>query len=330
MSPLIDLYIHGRGRGHGTRSFSVFTRLKEEGFRVRVYAGPGARSAFASVDDIVNVESIPVSLGISTLKLLGKRIAHGGGMCRAERPSVVVSDGDLPGIMVAKQFGIPSIAVGHGLVFGYARCPTGISKWPWYREGMKARLSSLGSDVQLAVNFCSLEPRSSSTEVVRPVFDGTTAMYSGDQSNVVVCYFRDNNGESVLRALVAMGFRPVVFSPKHYEIDGVEVREPGVESFQKSLSTARGVVSSAGSQLMSECFVRGIPHFALFSDGDDEQQLNVEMLRMTGRGDGASFSNWEARDIERILNADRSTQYKATHGRDITDAVVDFIRRFTA
>ena len=38
---LIEFYVHGRGRGHGTRSRVLSDLLRSEGFRVKIFAGSG-------------------------------------------------------------------------------------------------------------------------------------------------------------------------------------------------------------------------------------------------------------------------------------------------
>ena len=58
------------------------------------------------------------------------------------------------------------------------------------------------------------------------------------------------------------------------------------ERFSYVQRIARAVVASAGSQLISECVAHGTPLLALHAPEDDEQALNVAMLRQAGIGDG--------------------------------------------
>ena len=125
-APLIDLYVHGRGRGHGTRSSVLCEALIGAGYRVRVYAGPGAQPAF-DARPFESVESLLPSMRLEAIPLLRERLRHAKESMQHERPVCIVSDGDLPGLLHAKRFEIPSIAVGHGLVFSHARPPAGVS-----------------------------------------------------------------------------------------------------------------------------------------------------------------------------------------------------------
>ena len=55
-----------------------------------------------------------------------------------------------------------------------------------------------------------------------------------------------------------MGMTPVVFSKATISTPGVEARQPGRTEFRQALEEAHAVVSSAGSQLISECLLSNI------------------------------------------------------------------------
>ncbi len=80
------------------------------------------------------------------------------------------------------------------------------------------------------------------------------------------------------------------------------VRSLNRVDFVEALRSAPAVVSSAGSQLMSECVFLGISQFALYDADDDEQRLNVEMLRDAGLGDGCTFGSFTPERLHRFLN----------------------------
>ncbi|KAL7551771.1 hypothetical protein ACHAWF_014975 [Thalassiosira exigua] len=132
------------------------------------------------------------------------------------------------------------------------------------------------------------------------------------QRKVVACYFRDRNGGRVEEVLLAQGFDVLAFDPAGRESrDLSEVHAPTDEGddgevqddnaprihvirdaslLGKILPLVDGVVSSGGSQLISECMYVGVPLFALFREGDTEQLLNVEMMKRRYRnGHGVSI-----------------------------------------
>ena len=114
-------------------------------------------TAFEGVQELRSVDSLLPTMKLEAVSLLRNRLAQAADELKRERPCCIVSDGDLPGILHARRNGIPSIAVGHGLIFSHAKAPEGISRILWHREGLKSRLSAVGSDYQLAVNFIELE-----------------------------------------------------------------------------------------------------------------------------------------------------------------------------
>ena len=318
----VDLFVHGRGRGHGSRSRVLYDLLLNDGYEVRVFAGPGALGAFSDIAVVQEISSLLPSSGLDAPRLIVERLSHAAAQHQIQPASCVVSDGDLPGILHARRHNLPSIAVGHGLVFSHARPPEGVSRVLWEREGLKSRLSSIGSTYQLAVNFVELTPRSRNCQVVRPRFDDAITRLPDQDSHEVVCYFRDDNGDSIVRALVDMGFSPVVFAHRSTAIDGVAYREPGREAFREALARAYAVVSSAGSQLISECLAAGIPHYVFYKRDDPEQRLNAEMLHAAGKGEGQSFEQWSREALERYLFRDTSSQSGDSWGEDVGEALL--------
>ena len=325
---LIEFYVHGRGRGHGTRSRVLSDLLRSEGFRVKIFAGSGAMTAFEGVQELRSVDSLLPTMKLEAVSLMRNRLAQAADELKRERPCCIVSDGDLPGILHARRNGIPSVAVGHGLIFSHAKAPEGISRLLWYREGLKSRLSAVGSDFQLAVNFIELEATQPETQVVRPRFATPLQRRNAEGSRRVVCYFRDDNGDAILRALVHIGMTPVVFSKATISTPGVEARQPGRTEFRQALEEAHAVVSSAGSQLISECLLSNIPQFVLYKNQDAEQRLNAEMLRASGCGQGVSFEEFQPADLERFLmGLPDERQVGRAWGEDVGTALLKLVRR---
>jgi hypothetical protein len=314
---VIHYYVHGRGRGHATRSRAIVSGLERASHCVRTFAGEGA----ADVDlPHEAVRSLPRTFDWRTPHALASRVHLALREARQDRPRVLVSDGDLPSLLAARVVSIPTIAVGHGLVFSHCVRPRTISARPWRRESWKARLSSLGATHAVAVSFVPLVPRSSATTVARaPV----TAVTRGEREDRVVCYFRDANGAAVVRALVEAGERPIVFGSIDATIPGAHHRDVDRSAFMSCLARARAVVASAGSQLISECASARVPLFALFAQSDDEQRLNVEMLRFAGVGDGMAFEMFAPARLSEFLGSLATLPISPVwHAPDAVEAVV--------
>ena len=283
---MIHYYIHGRGRGHATRSLVVIRTLRAAGHAVRIFAGEDAQPVFPG--DHTPVLSLPKGLGPRVPGLLVRRVQAAGAALLEDRPQLIVSDGDLPP-MIAGRGRVPTLALGHGLVFSHCRRPDGAPRGPWLREALKARLASFGASHCVAVNFAQLSPhRPARTTIARPALpaDGAPAVSPSAEvvrlaaQRPVLCYFRDDNGEAVVRAAVESEVPVVLFGRNQRgRVPGVMELPFSADDFRYLLSNARAVLSSAGSQLMSECLFHGIPQLALYRAADDEQRLNAYMLR---------------------------------------------------
>lgn len=294
--------IHGRGRGHATRSRVIIAALRDAGHEVHVLAGPDAESVLADDPFCAPAASLVPGMGVRVLSVLGRRLWGDRRRLVHLRPDVVVSDGDMPSVWAAASRRIPSICVGHGLVFSHGQRPRGISAAPWNREARKARLASWSSTLQVAVNFLAIEPKVNTAVVARPTL--RPGLVRADKlRDEVVCYFRDGNGSAVLRALVDAGAHPRLFGRRDPQIPGVRFSLQDDRAFMEALSGARAVVSSAGSQLISECVALGVPQFALYDASDDEQRLNVAMLTQARAGHGSSFRDFSVAAMRDFIGA---------------------------
>lgn len=317
----VHYYVHGRGRGHATRTLPVLEALRSAGHEVRVFAGDDAVAVLRSDRSCTPVASLLPSQRLGLAPRLAARVARAVAELRRDRADLVVSDGDLPGIVAAGLCGRPALAVGHAEMFSGCSRPAGVPHGPWLREAARAWASAPTASARVAVSFVALEPRTPRTVVARPVGPALPAT-AGDRR--IVCYFRDENGAGVLRRLVEQGQAPVLHSRRGCAVAGVEARPLGREEFLASLASARGVVASAGSQLISECVHHRIPIFALHDRRDDEQRVNVALLRSTGLGDGCAFSELEPARLRAFvagLDAPRPPARIAAPELDVAAAV---------
>ena len=297
----IHYYVHGRGRGHATRSRAVITRLREAGHEVVAFAGADAEPLLRDHVDTRPIASLLPGTGWGLPRLLGSRVRRAIKALRHERAALVISDGDLPGVIAARLTFRPVIAVGHGLVFYCCERPEGLPHEAWRREASKAWISSLGAHRRIAVSFVPLPVQRG--RLARPAMEHTHAAprtFDGP----VLCYFRDGAPRPVLECLGALRRPVILFSPKDPEIAGIRHEPLSRERFSYVQRIARAVVASAGSQLISECVAHGTPLLALHAPEDDEQALNVAMLRQAGIGDGFPITELDQERLERFMARD--------------------------
>ena len=129
--PLVHYYVHGRGRGHATRSRAVISRLREAGLQVVAFAGEAAEPLLRDHVTTHPVRSLVPTAGREAPLLVASRVRAAVAALRRERADLVISDGDLPGTLAARIAGRPSLAVGHGLVFLCCARPSGAPAGPW-------------------------------------------------------------------------------------------------------------------------------------------------------------------------------------------------------
>lgn len=283
--PRVHYYVHGRGRGHATRSRAVITRLRQAGLQVTAFAGPSAEPMLRDHVTTHPVRSLLPGDGPHAPRLLAARVRAAISALRRDRADLVISDGDLPGTLAARATGRPSIAVGHGLVFHCCARPPDVPAGPWRREALKAAVSTLGAQRKVAVGFVPLPVRRG--RLVRPCLEPPLrGEIPRTPDGPVLCYFRDGAPRSLLERLAALSVPVILFATTDPGVPGLRHEPPSRPLFVEALLAARAVVATAGSQLIGECVALGVPLMALHDPHDDEQALNVIMLRRAGLGDG--------------------------------------------
>lgn len=332
---LVHYYVHGRGLGHATRSVAVIGALRAAGYRVLAFAGSDAEQLVRDVTVCRPVQSLPSRFDPRAPLLVAWRVAQGLAALRAEVPCAVVSDSDLPGLLAARLAGLPAVVVGHGLITSTCHRPPEVDRGAWRREGLKVRLSSLGATHHVPVSFVPLRPLDPArTTVAAPPLppDLLADPPRADPEAPLVAYFRDDNAHAVLDALSDHGHPVTLFTRHaHPSRPGIDIRPVGRPAFVEGLRAAPAVVASAGSQLMSECVFFGVRQFALHDDDDDEQRLNVEMLRGTGLGDGCAFGDFTPGRLRRFLSdlAPRQQPPPPRPTADVADVVLQLVQRLS-
>lgn len=287
------------------RALAFVPALRRAGYSADVWAGGAALPALRALGDVTAIETVGPG------PRLGRRVLAraGGDLARllADRPRVLVSDGDAPSTLAAKSLGIPVVAVGHGLLFAYADAgplPAQLA----VREALNALSSSLVSDRQVVVHFADARPRWARASLARmEVRDGLDR--DRPLSGEIVAYFRDGGGDAWLEALADRGFRVRLFAARaDAGPRGVVVEPPSLERFTEALSRASGVVGTAGSNLVAECRFLGVPLLALPAADDVEQRLNAILAARDRRYGPLVEGRLEApseRAIEAFANAVR-------------------------
>jgi len=292
----IAYFVHGRGKGHATRSLAVLERLRGL-HHLRLFYTGDAREMLRHVPAC---EEIPICApGKGMVSAFARRFWSDRKRFRHWPPNLVVSDGDGPSVNAARSLGIPVISIGHGLIFWHTHLGAELSPPQRLREALNVASSSWPAARRIAVHFAPVEPRTAGTHVARPDLRpgrGLGAM----REDFILAYFRDDDGGPALEQLARRGHRVVLFGRPAQAPRGVEVHPPGVESFGEALSRCRAVVASAGGQLNAECAMLGRPMLALHRRGDAEQEMNSRLVEAAGIGIGAALERCTPEVIRRF------------------------------
>ena len=206
-------------------------------------SGRGTTKAI-SVTSISPHLSYPSAISHSVERIVGD--------CEVSRqslryPNLIVTDGDIPGMMRAKFGKIPSIAISHGLTFVVARTKwKGNLKDAWKRQRTVNFLSSMFSQWHIATNFFPFEVKSDKSVITKaPLRDEilgiaqvrhqriqrhaerlskNETMKELKKNKLVLCYFRDKNEQIIVEKLLDFGFDVVVFNSLNSSGSHIEKR----------------------------------------------------------------------------------------------------------
>ena len=268
----VEYYIHGRGRGHASRSVPIARRLLEAGHEVRVHGGGDGADL---VDTLADKESreplLPGPRAIATLPL---RAVQDARRLRRAKPDAVVSDGDQSALMAGRLLRLPTIAVGHDLVYTACVVPRELSRLSVYSQRANGAVPTYLAARGVAVHFLPTKPRWPGVRVARPDPIGLPGGPPEDEG-FFLAYFRDANGGAAVDLLRAQGREVRWHGPGAVDERGTPCPTISREQFVRELARCSAVVASAGSNLLAECVLFNKPILALYRAGDAEQSMNA-------------------------------------------------------
>lgn len=278
-APVVQLnyFVHGRGQGHASRALSVLPALRREGWSVRLWAADAAMQALAAEGATPLEGLIPGPWAAVQLLRQARQLAR---RLRREGARLVVSDGHQPALLAARWLGLPSLAIGHDLVFWGAQLPAGLPRVSLAHQRLNAWPAWHHASRAVGVHFLPTQSRSARLSMARPSLQEPPPPASHE--GPLLCYFRDANGASVRAALERLG--------QAVSLPGEGRHEPRAQ-FRARVARCRGVVASAGSNLLAECVLLGKPVFALYRRGDHEQRLNACMIERAQVGAATAFES---------------------------------------
>ena len=339
---LVEYFVHGRGNGHYARSVAIIEKLNDAGVDVRMFIGRAtmwravheahlsssttdgrqryeekvggydkAKSGKSGklrrgVTTAISVTSITPAMDVfATISHILERVT---GDCEVARqtgryPALVVTDGDIPGMLRSFFGSIPSVGISHGQTFSVGVKPSFIKSnkrlnAAWEKQSSLNWRAAFLTNWQIGTSFASMETRrptgviarspmrpeavgmarerwrrrhigsrknvfsssgdgrnasSSTAETTASLATGTAHRFltseqrskidnlllggakgrtaaakhqSRRRRKLVICYFRDKNGDVLQNALLRSGFDVLLFERGYHKglmnIQGVE------------------------------------------------------------------------------------------------------------
>jgi len=308
-------YVHGRGRGHAVRTLPIVEALQARGHQVRILGGGDAAPLLGSIPGFrpVLVDRLGPRFFV--------RVAQDLVSLSRDRPDVLVSDGDAPSLVTARLLRIPTVAVGHGLVFSRCLLPEGLPARALSRERRRGMFAARLGVYAVAAHFLPIEPADPRTRVARPI--RRESLFPGALSDGhVACYFRDANGQAAVEFALQAGVPVRCFSEPRLQIPGADCFGFDVDRFTESLRSCAAIIGSSGSNLCAEAVMLGKPILALHRRGDSEQQLNGLLLARAGIGMTAEFETLRAETVREFLRRAGAGSFRRA---DLTAALPDTV-----
>lgn len=285
---LAEYFIHGRGRGHASRSTALLQALESTGYEVRIHSGGAALDLLAQLPGTIRPRPPLKRGGAAVFRLLARGSIDAGRFWR-EPPKLVIGDGDQGALVGARAAGIPALAVGHDVVFdrrvdlGLKGASTAITQalWSQRANALPTRIANRW----VGVHFLPARSEDPRLTLARPdCFVDVAPSY--DPKGPVVCYFRDRDGLALARALADAGREVWLFGTEGVDEPRLISKPFSKTEFQTALLGCSAVVGSAGSNLLAECVMLNKPILAVYAQGDAEQFLNATLLERSGVGLG--------------------------------------------
>jgi uncharacterized protein (TIGR00661 family) len=293
----IAYFVHGNGRGHAMRALSLVPALRAHGHEVQLYAGGDA------VDVLREIGSRDLDT-FDPGKRLGRRFAARFAadrrLLRDIKPDLVVTDGDAPSLHAATLARVPRIAVGHGLLLAHCHLPIALPMRLRIHGALNAGSASWLANRIIVVHFGELEPFSSRTVLAWP--DPRPELVEGHvkPGHGLVVYAGQTDVSDYVRLLHERGHRLVVFGRARDLPVGVVAERPSVERFAAALRACRGIVGTAGSNLIADSIALRRPLLLLPASHMVEQQVNALLAEREGIAVAARPEEVDLRAIERF------------------------------
>lgn len=313
--------VHGYGRGHATRSMSVFPELMRQ-HELLILGGGEAYASIWPDFPVVKIPTVGYYYGphgrrsnvetfkrnfsaVMDLALRGPAFQTVVDALRDFRPDVVISDAEAWTHRAARLLRIPRIGFDHFGVMAYCKPRLPLADLVISRRDVMVYKWLMGQPQRVIVSsFYDAPAARPGVRVVGPMLRPAVRNQRASVGNYLLAYF--NNGahqfSPQLEALLqGSGVRVKVYGvPRKGILGNLEFRSPSNLPFIEDLAGCRGVISTAGNQLVGEAMHLGKPMLVMPEDCV-EQRLNAAELARMGIGMQSTFGSLSQATIQDFL-----------------------------
>ncbi|MCB9762959.1 MAG: teichoic acid biosynthesis protein [Alphaproteobacteria bacterium] len=317
--------IQGEGRGHATRGRAIVELLRDRGHRVTLFtSGQALELLRASYTDTeVEVHAIPgvawayradrsvdyartFSGAVPFMARLDKLSASLGRTLEHLAPDLLVTDFEPAMPRAACRIGLPFMSVDHQHVLTAAdlsALPVQLRAWVAFLRPFVGMWHG-GEVEQVVSSFFWPGPRRGQERVVpigvllRPeVLDTRPEVHDH-----LLVYVRRHAPQSLLDALRGTGLPIRIYGLGERRDEGrVQFCPVSIDGFLEDLATCRGLVCTAGNQLIGEALHLRKPVFAMPEGGNHEQMINAWFIARSPWGMTAPIDRVDSLALRRFV-----------------------------
>jgi uncharacterized protein (TIGR00661 family) len=306
--------ICGEGLGHSGRSLALIERLTALGHRVTIFSFADALQALTNSGyQPHRIEGLRFRLtsrgGVNLLGTAGNFIRYLGDrresidlirqMATAERPDLFITDFEPLTAMAAQSLGIPCVSVDNQHRF----CQPLGDYFPVHLR-VYARLAGyfvrhwIRTPTQCIVAVFHECPPSPYYRRVNTMVRQRVARLQPTEDDHILLYSRGELARRMARIASAVPQRFIAYGLEGFSADNIESRPICYDRFAADLASCRGVVCTAGQQLIGEARFFGKPMLVVPLPNQHEQEINAWYVRRAGIGDYCSIEQLTRKRIE--------------------------------
>lgn len=313
----------GDGHGHATRATTVIEHLLQDHEVIALTFGKASRllrNRFASSQlELREVDGLRFEYGLlgrvspsktilKALPTLRKMIRQSDALVDElrERADLVISDFEPVSARAAKLAGVPSLGIDHQRFLQACRFDDASLT---ARAKIRLMVSIMEivyplADTTLISGFY-LPPFREGYEHCRPtgpLLRRAIIEATPTEGEHLLAYVRHDCPKRVLSVLEQSPFPIRLYGMgEHPERGAIQFRPIADQAFVDDLASCRGVVTTAGNQLIGEAFALGKPCLAFPEPGNTEQHINAALIEQSGGGEAISHRNFDIARLERFV-----------------------------